>query len=249
MINDDESKKIEGIWKIIVEEVIISFIKQGMSKMSIIDRNEYECPECGNKLEVEVCSSINVDVTPRLKDRVLNREINSSVCSGCGKRIVINVPFLYHDMTRKFLIYYIPPHINPDEAIAAAELMAQFGKYTLRYVTELDEVNDKIHIFEDGLNDIVIQFIKSHLLVNKSLHSPNPPIKIFYLNTNKGLFQGTNLNFLLIYDNKTSQQVGISYKEDYLPIYDKCHELNILDPDKNKCIYVTNQYIVNKLGM
>lgn len=218
--------------------------------MSVILRKRYECPNCTSELEVEVCDSVNADVTPRLRELVLNGEINSTVCSTCGKRIVINQPFLYHDMTRNFYIYYIPEHVNPDKAIGSAELIAQFGSTTLRYVPSLEELIDKIHVFEDGLNDIVVQVLKSHLLVNPSLCSPDPPMNIYYMSMNKeSSSDDVMLQFLIRYDNGTNQTVGIAYKDNYLSVYDQCKQFNILCSDNNKCIYVDNQFIVDKLSM
>lgn len=97
--------------------------------MSIIDRNEYECPNCKNKLMVQFCDSVNVDKDPRLKELILNGAINSTVCSTCGQRIVINQPFLYHDMSKKFMIYYIPEHVSPDEFLESVELVTLFSNY------------------------------------------------------------------------------------------------------------------------
>jgi len=153
-------------------------------------------------------------------------------------------------MSRNFYIFYIPEHVNPDEAIASAELIAQIGNSTLRYVTELEELIDKIHVFEDGLNDIVVQVLKSYLEVNPSLCSPAPPMNIYYMGMNKESSNDEGmLQFLLRYDNGTSQTVGISYQESYLNIYEQCKQFNILSPDNDMCIYVNNQYIVDKLNM
>jgi len=89
---------------------------------------EIECPQCHAKQEIRVWESINVDVSPDLKGKLFNGEINVFMCTTCAHIEPLSVPLLYHDMLRKFLVWYCPPSSLNDEAF-------------LSYFTEQGELN------------------------------------------------------------------------------------------------------------
>lgn len=78
-----------------------------MSKMKQID---VECPECGENQSVEYWDSINVDLDSSLRSQLFAGHINFFRCESCKYEALINGPLLYHDMTRKFCIQYLPEH-------------------------------------------------------------------------------------------------------------------------------------------
>lgn len=55
-----------------------------------------------------VWSSLNADVTPEARVRLLEGKINVSECEACDETFMIDAPLLYHDMSRRFLIQYYP---------------------------------------------------------------------------------------------------------------------------------------------
>lgn len=78
-----------------------------MSKMKPI---EIECPECGQKKSVDYWDTINVDLDSSLRRQLFDGEINFFTCDNCGYEAFVNGPLLYHDMTRKFCIQYLPEY-------------------------------------------------------------------------------------------------------------------------------------------
>jgi hypothetical protein len=49
-----------------------------------------------------------VDVSPDLKEKLFNGEINVFNCTRCAHVEPLEVPLLYHDMRREFLVWYFP---------------------------------------------------------------------------------------------------------------------------------------------
>lgn len=78
--------------------------------MSLPEEMEFECPVCGAKQVTTVWHSINVSMSPELKERFLDGEINQVQCGSCNELIFISMPLLYHDMDKNLWI-----HIFPDE--------------------------------------------------------------------------------------------------------------------------------------
>ena len=78
-----------------------------MSKMKQID---VECPVCGEKQETDYWDSINVDLDFSLRRQLFDGRINFFRCEFCKYEAFVNGPLLYHDMTRKFCIQYLPEY-------------------------------------------------------------------------------------------------------------------------------------------
>ena len=77
-----------------------------MSKASEV---EVECPECQHTQTVTFWDSLNASLDPTLREKLLKAEINQFKCIKCECTAHLTGPLLYHDMTRKFCIQYIPP--------------------------------------------------------------------------------------------------------------------------------------------
>ncbi|NLN86731.1 MAG: hypothetical protein GX133_03875, partial [Syntrophomonadaceae bacterium] len=158
-------------------------------------------------------------------------------------------PFYYHDKTKKFLVYYIPEDESPEEIIAPAQLAADLEGYTLRYVTELPDFVETVHVFEDGLNDIVIQLLKGYICLHEMQFGSAPPTLICYNPMYKDYpgGDGWTLSFEKVYDIDDIRMETLSQYQ-YMLIYNRCKELNILCPDKNTYIRVDDEYVLSILN-
>ena len=64
------------------------------------------CPYCGFGQVVSVYTSVNVTLDPELKEKILNDDINNFVCSDCRKTSFVSINLIYHDMKRKFAVWF-----------------------------------------------------------------------------------------------------------------------------------------------
>ena len=76
-----------------------------MSKKFIVD---LDCPKCGRKTKTEIWSTMNTQLNPEAKKKLLEGQINIFRCDNCSFETVVDASFLYHDMEKKFLVYYLP---------------------------------------------------------------------------------------------------------------------------------------------
>lgn len=91
--------------------------------MTMLTVREIECPECHLKQEVEIWESVNVSLDPNLKRKLFEGHINFLKCQKCAHEFPIDVPLLYHDMEKQFLVQYIPLDWIDDDSF-----LSQFTK-------------------------------------------------------------------------------------------------------------------------
>lgn len=73
------------------------------------------CPACNNEGAYRIWDSVNVDLSPNMKPKVMDGSLFEWVCPTCKKKYTIPYPFLYHDMTHHFMVQFDPEewHIIP----------------------------------------------------------------------------------------------------------------------------------------
>ena len=125
------------------------------------------CSKCQKESDFQIWQSINVQLDPEMKVKVLNGEAFLFKCPECGAITQINYMTLYHDMEKQLMIYLVPDDEETIKETAATlsgtrglsagfHLEDDYAKYKLRIVTSLVELQEKIYIFEAGLDDRVI---------------------------------------------------------------------------------------------
>ena len=72
--------------------------------MSMINKVNIVCDECGKEFEVERYDSINADLDPELREKFIFDELYMFKCPHCGHMHFIPYPVLYHDMKHKFMV-------------------------------------------------------------------------------------------------------------------------------------------------
>ena len=76
--------------------------------MSECSKEQIKCPRCHYDSPMTVWDSINSDLNPELKEKLLDGELYHWKCEVCG--LELDVPFgtLYHDMEHKFMLFFSP---------------------------------------------------------------------------------------------------------------------------------------------
>lgn len=127
------------------------------------------CAACGKEFDFEVWGSINVTNNPELKEKVMTGEIYRSQCPECGDSALVYYSHLYNDMKKGYLIAHASDDKDYDmyfEAFSGNGSMSPMIKtfktmnYILRIVSSLDELKEKILIFDNDLDDRVIELAK-----------------------------------------------------------------------------------------
>lgn len=130
--------------------------------MSMMNKITVECAYCHAKGEYTHWSSINVDLNPELRKDIFSGKLFEFHCPECGKITYIPAGTLYHDMKRKFMLFF--DFRKPqDFDYAPMEMPEDFPylpDYKTRGVFGLYQFKEKIRIFEHGLDDVAIERMK-----------------------------------------------------------------------------------------
>lgn len=133
-----------------------------MSKQTKIN---IACPKCNYEQDFVMWESINATLNLELKKQLFNGELFRLTCSKCEKSSNIIYNLLYHDMEKAYMIFLLPDCFIPDEFFVDDPIGKLIEKslkssYCRRIVFSLDELIEKILIFDEELDDIAIEGLK-----------------------------------------------------------------------------------------
>ena len=163
--------------------------------MSIKHEVDVTCPNCKKAHPFGVWESINTSVNPEMKSAVRDKSAFLFVCPTCGEKSLIDYGFLYHQMEDKIIIYYADSDARAEEiktmlaAEDASEMVGDLrkGKYLVRVVRSLNELREKLAIFDAGLDDRIIEIYKIYVLsVYRKDHPDDHDIKTLYVRDPNG---------------------------------------------------------------
>lgn len=129
------------------------------------------CTQCKNSGSVNTYQSINVSTNPELKDKVKDGSLFVWKCPNCGRLNLCSYKTLYHDPESKLMIWFLPEEqLSKEERQTIGQkidsltgdttLDNELEGYTLRRVSDIGSLIEKVNIHDAGLNDVVIELCK-----------------------------------------------------------------------------------------
>lgn len=141
---------------------------------------EFVCPQCEKPGKAHIYQSVNVTLSPELKEKVLNFELFLASCPHCDAQLAVTNHFLYHDMDRGIMLQMHPlpdrdrwrEYVRYDEEGFRQSVGMMGGDKTanvpdFRICFGPLELKEKILLFDAGLNDKVVETCKLRFLVQK----------------------------------------------------------------------------------
>lgn len=129
--------------------------------MSIIKEAAAPCSKCGEKHNIAIYRSINTSENPELKEKVKNGSLFLWECPHCGQVNLAKYETLYHDPVSKLMVWLLPEgDISETQMQAITMHTKAMGGYTLRRVTDMGELMEKVLIKDAGLDDVVLEMCK-----------------------------------------------------------------------------------------
>lgn len=107
--------------------------------MTIKEEQLMGCPVCGHKQTAEFYQAINVKLNPELKEKFFKGELNIFVCEKCGKKAVVDLVFLYHDMDKRFCVQYCPYELVVKQSEKLSEMYSIDGRLNVPANIQLPE--------------------------------------------------------------------------------------------------------------
>ena len=155
---------------------------KGVIVMSKHRKESIVCPGCGNKQDIIIWESLNAELSPEAKRKLLDGDFFVFNCE-CGYSAGIDTALLYHDMTHQVMVYYVNED-SKNQAKETFEETKKFGMldYKYRIVNSQDELREKALIFDKGLDDRIIELIKVFYFLQIEENNPDLDIEglLFY---------------------------------------------------------------------
>lgn len=127
--------------------------------MSVSHEVSYTCPYCGKHFEITVYDSISAEADKDLRDRCLSGEVFQQLCPHCNKEFLVQNDLLYVDPYHKFVLFVSDKEVPEAVKKAVAGPLVKQG-YKLRRCATVREFTEKISIFEDGADDVLVELAR-----------------------------------------------------------------------------------------
>ena len=129
--------------------------------MSIINEALAPCSKCGQQHKVTVYKSINVSENPELKAKVRDGSLFLWECPHCGQMNLAKYETLYHDPAARLMVWLMPEgEISETQMQAITMHTKAMGGYTLRMVSDMGSLMEKVLIKDAGLDDVAVEMCK-----------------------------------------------------------------------------------------
>lgn len=149
------------------------------------------CPRCRHEQEVNLFDAINADREPALRDALMENRLNAVDCEVCGFSFRVDKPLLYHDPSRRLMIYWIPTpedqHERGEEAFReslsgmTALMPTDLPLPEIHLVFNRTELVERIFLREAELNERIIEYIK-YMIYAQNLSRVSPEDKVLLFN-------------------------------------------------------------------
>ena len=140
------------------------------------------CSHCGRKGDYIVWDSVNTERNRELADKVKDESLFEWTCPHCGHREAVWYPCLYHDMNRRFMVFYC----NDRKIDVPRDLKGQ--SYLLRLTRTPEEFIEKILILEQGLDDRAIAMMKPFVVGDLVLKGAPEDTALYFRCIDQGHF-------------------------------------------------------------
>jgi hypothetical protein len=130
--------------------------------MSMPLQSTFACHQCGNEQSFTYWQSLNATLDPDAKAELLSGSLIRFACERCHWTCNVGYPMLYHDMKQGLLIQMMDvPSLPPFPAMPFG---AGRAKYRRRWVKTPAELQEKIRIFDSGLDDRLVELFKAYVM-------------------------------------------------------------------------------------
>lgn len=163
--------------------------------MSNIRYENITCPRCKKASEFAIWESINVKLCPEAKERVITGDLFQFECPDCHTKMRVSYPTLYHDPEKKYMIYCIPAGADPkksaeltdsaEKTMAANRENKAMAGYRYRMTDSVNALREKVLLFENDLDDRVVEIMKFFTVAGLLEKSPEVKIGGAYFGMNK----------------------------------------------------------------
>jgi hypothetical protein len=136
---------------------------------------KHTCPHCNHEFDIDIYPVINLQADTEIYNDLFSLDLFRIECEKCKKITLITYNTLVVDMYKKYIIYLTG---DSSQDIEKLNLIENFKKVipilnNTRSVNSLNELAEKLYIFDYDLNDKIIEYLKYGLKNNSELKESN----------------------------------------------------------------------------
>lgn len=134
--------------------------------MTDFNMQAIECPICKTEQTTKIWECVDVTANEKRKEKLLADEIFVFKCAKCGHTVPLVYNCLYVDDDARLMIWMLPEATEKELAEMSEQMNAikkkdENGKpYTLRVVSNPNELKEKVIIKDAGLDDCMAELMK-----------------------------------------------------------------------------------------
>lgn len=133
--------------------------------MSLVINANITCKKCNNQSTTKLYASINANVNKPMKKAILDGTFFEWICPFCNKKSTLLHPLLYHDIKKKSMFYLIPNTTRRYfDDIEIEKQYKDVDNISKRAVSTIAQLQEKINILAQGLDDRIIEIAKYSLI-------------------------------------------------------------------------------------
>ena len=136
------------------------------------------CPACGHRQEARLARGVHAVRAPEVREQLFARTFHRVVCDACAHSFTAGRAFIYTDTDRKHWVQVAPANERmrwPEYETATDQLFdrAMTGSplthelrdgFTVRVVFGLEELREKLVVWQANLDDAVVECLKVTVL-------------------------------------------------------------------------------------
>lgn len=128
------------------------------------------CDQCGHDFEVDLNTAFFANKST--KNKIFDPNFAKLTCPHCGHEFILNYRFVYTDASKKIMLVNDPSFVQKKNQLAFKSSLRLLDKlrkeeisgYKIRMCKTIDETREKIRIFDQGLDDRLIEIMKIVLI-------------------------------------------------------------------------------------
>lgn len=130
-----------------------------------MEKGMYVCDHCHSTNEFDVTEYVNAQQNPQLKEKLIEGKLFLQHCHRCGSENIVVSSMLYEDDDLHYFVEMVPAGDTEtgkklERKYLSKETQKNAGAYQKRVVHEPNDLLEKIAVFEEGLDDRVIEIMK-----------------------------------------------------------------------------------------
>ncbi len=123
------------------------------------------CKKCKCQSTNKLYASINANLNKPMKKAILNGSFFEWICPCCNRKSILLHPLLYHDIKKQSMFYLIPNTTRRYfDDMDIEKQYKDVDNISKRVVSNIAQLQEKINILEQNLDDRVIEIAKYNLI-------------------------------------------------------------------------------------